>query len=1010
MKSNYNTIKIEVDQAASIAQSLYNIEGEISILHGESDFNFKLKTSTENYILKISRPDSQLEYFRFQQATINHINVSCIDLVSPRLYPDLQGNYISEIKDSAGRIRIVRLLSWVEGRLWSSINPIDDELLYSLGVEAGKLTTALNGFDHPMAHRRFEWDLAQAEWTYNHTDQFTSEQQSSVSYFQEQFESIKKQYARLRKGVIHNDINDNNIIVSDDRLRPQVTSIIDYGDAVHTQIINEVAITIAYAIMNKPDVLDAAMPVVNGYNNQFPLLEAELPFLYNLVAMRLIISVTKAKLNKQKEPENKYLLISEQSAWDVLEKWRQVNRSFALYMFRNACGFEAHSNGKKFKNWVKKHPVELSALFPKIANENIHTIDMSVSSPLSGSLTYPPDLKLFKFKLDELQARYPDKILAGGYLEPRFLDNPGSCEKEGNNGNELQSIHLGADFWLPAGTAVHAVYEGKVVVSTHQSEAGQFGGLIVLRHRANSFDFYILYAHLSAASIENVSVGETIKPGERIGLLGETFENGQVSPHLHFQVMLSIFDNMAIFPGKTYPLQQDVWASICPSPSLLFPNSGLEPHPFETNERIITYRKKHLGKSLSWSYGEPLRIVRGSGTFLIDATGRKYLDTVNNVAHVGHEHPRVVQAGQDQMAVLNTNTRYLHTAVNDFAIELLSTFPEELSVVHFVNSGSEANELALRMARTFSGQKDIIAVETGYHGNTGGCIDISSYKFDGKGGDGTPEHTHIVPVPDDYRGLYQGENSGEQYAAHVQHQVAKIQDKGRNVAGFICESIISCGGQFELPENYLKLAYKAVHKAGGVCIADEVQVGFGRVGSKFWGFQLHHVIPDIVTIGKPIGNGHPLAAVICRASIAEAFANGMEYFNTFGGNPVSCAIGREVLKVVREENLQQNAMRVGSYLKSEIQKLSLDNPIIGDVRGQGFFLGFELVDSKKNPLADHTTYLSNRMKDFGILVSTDGRDRNVVKFKPPMVFSFENANEFITRMNTILSEDYMQVS
>ncbi len=464
------------------------------------------------------------------------------------------------------------------------------------------------------------------------------------------------------------------------------------------------------------------------------------------------------------------------------------------------------------------------------------------------------------------------------------------------------------------------------------------------------------------------------------------------------------------FPGVAYPRELNVWKSICPDPNLIFGNPDLKTLYRKDESEIISYRKKHLGKSLSLSYREPLNIARGSGVYLIDNMGRKYLDTVNNVAHVGHEHPGIVKAGQQQMAVLNTNTRYLHSDIIHFIKELLATFPEELSVVHVVNSGSEANELALRMTRALTQQKDMLVVEVGYHGNTGGCIDISSYKFDGRGGSGAPEHIHVVPLPDVYRGIYQGEKTGAgaRYARHIEDKIAGIQSEGRNVAGFICESIISCGGQIELPEHYLKHAYEAVRNAGGICIADEVQTGCGRVGSKFWGYQLYDVIPDIVTIGKPIGNGHPLGAVVCTQKVADAFANGMEYFNTFGGNPVSCAIGRAVLRVVKDENLQENALKIGNYLQSELKKLQNDCPIIGDIRGQGLFLGIELCDEHKNPLSEMADYLVNRMKERGILMSTDGRDNNVLKIKPPMVFSNENADQLLSGLKIILNEDYMK--
>jgi 4-aminobutyrate aminotransferase-like enzyme len=403
-------------------------------------------------------------------------------------------------------------------------------------------------------------------------------------------------------------------------------------------------------------------------------------------------------------------------------------------------------------------------------------------------------------------------------------------------------------------------------------------------------------------------------------------------------------------------------------------------------------------------------MVRGAGVYLMDQYAQKYLDTVNNVAHVGHEHFSVVKAGQEQMALINTNSRYLHDNINELAKELIETLPPELNVLHFVNSGSEANELAIRMSKAYTGEKDIIASEVGYHGNTNMCVDISSYKFDGKGGQGAPEHTHIFPIPNVFRGKYRGENTADKYAEEVKKCIENIHTKGRNVAAFIIEPIISCGGQVELPQGFLPKAYQLIREAGGVCISDEVQTGCGRMGKTFWGFQLHDVVPDIVTIGKPLGNGHPVAAVACTQEVAEKFANGMEYFNTFGGNPVSCAIATEVLRVVKREKLQENALEVSEFLKEELKTLSNEYPIIGDVRGQGLFLGIEFVDHNMNPLAKQTEYLANRMKDHGILMSIDGPDYNVLKIKPPIVFSKDNAKELLFYLRKILSEDFLKFS
>ena len=1007
---DYNKIKITVDQAIKIALENYNIQGTAKPLPGEIDFNFKIDaTDGAEYILKVSRPDENADYLDFQQKLLLYANDQAKDLTVPKVIRDRQGNLISEIKDEYGNIRKVRLLSWISGRVWSTVNPQLDNLRHSLGEHCGRLTYALQGFDHPEAHRKFVWDIAEGAWTTDYLHLFSGEQKEIVSYFQDQFKQARSGYSQLRKAVVHNDANDNNVIVSQDLISPKVVSAIDFGDSVYTQIINDLAVACAYAIMGHNDPLEAAIPIVRGYHRSFPLEENELEHLYMAIAMRLVISVTKSAINKKEEPDNTYLLISEKPAWELLRKWKDVNADFAHYSFREACGFTAHPKEETFAAWAKKQNLSLDKLFPTIGSNTIHPLDLSVSSKWLGHEMDFNDLDFFQYKLNKLQHKHPRRILAGGYLEPRPIYTTSSYDKIGNTGRESRSIHLGVDFWLPASTPVHALFDGEVVTAVNDKGDKEYGGLVILKHQEEGSEFYTLYGHLSVASATRYAVGAKIKAGDVIGVLGNWPENGNWAPHLHFQIMLSMLQYKIDFPGVAYQSQLAVWKSLCPDPNLLFKTKGLVERQATSNLDIIGYRKQHLGKSLSLQYKVPIKMVRGAGQYLMDQYGRKYLDTVNNVAHVGHEHPEVVKAGQEQMALINTNSRYLHENINALAKELLETLPPELSVLHFVNSGSEANELAIRMVKAVTNERDIIASEVGYHGNTNMCIDISSYKFDGKGGKGAPEHTHIFPLPDAFRGKYRGENTGGEYALEVKKQIDNVQAQGRGVGAFIIEPIISCGGQIELPEGFLANAYQYVREVGGLCISDEVQVGCGRMGSSFWGFQLHGVVPDIVTIGKPLGNGHPLAAVACTQEVAEKFANGMEYFNTFGGNPVSCAIGAEVLRVVKREKLQKHALEVGNYLKKELMALALNFPIIGDVRGQGLFLGIELVNAKMQPLAAQTDYLANRMKDHGILMSTDGPDHNVLKIKPPMVFSQENAKELVFYLKKIMAEDFMQL-
>jgi 4-aminobutyrate aminotransferase-like enzyme len=425
-------------------------------------------------------------------------------------------------------------------------------------------------------------------------------------------------------------------------------------------------------------------------------------------------------------------------------------------------------------------------------------------------------------------------------------------------------------------------------------------------------------------------------------------------------------------------------------------------------EELLTARRRLLGPSLSLSYRTPLHIVRGEGAHLVDADGRSYLDCVNNVAHVGHAHPRVVDAGAAQMRLLNTNTRYLHDLVLRYAERLTDLLPSHLEVCYFVNSGSEANELALRLARAATGRPDVATVDVAYHGNTQRLVEVSPYKFNGPGGAGKPDDVHVVPLPDPYRGRHRG-STPETAAAYVSDAGAVLRDAaaaGRPVGALIAEPIASVAGQIVPPPGWLAGVFDAARRAGAVPIADEVQVGFGRVGIETWAFAAQDASPDIVTMGKPIGNGHPLGAVATTRAIADAFANGMEYFNTFGGNPVSAAVGLAVLDVIRDEGLIDHAGATGERLIAGLRALADRHTAIGDVRGSGLFIGIDLVRDRetREPDGGLAAELVNRAVGRGVLLSTDGPHHNVLKIKPPMVFSDADADLLIATIDGVLAE------
>ncbi|CAL1268108.1 unnamed protein product [Larinioides sclopetarius] len=432
-----------------------------------------------------------------------------------------------------------------------------------------------------------------------------------------------------------------------------------------------------------------------------------------------------------------------------------------------------------------------------------------------------------------------------------------------------------------------------------------------------------------------------------------------------------------------------------------------------SREETLRLRKTYIGESCTLFFEQdPLKIVRGEGQYMYDENGKQYLDCINNVAHVGHCHPRVTRAATEQMSLLYTNSRYLHDNIVLYAQKLVETFPPKLNVCYFVNSGSEANDLALRLARAHTGHEDVIVLEGAYHGNLSTSTDMSPMKFEKITG-GKKDYVHVAALPCSYRGLYTaeeyGDEVGQKYAENVQNVINKIHSQERQLAAFFAESMVSCGGQVLLPKGYLSQVYKYVRQAGGVCVADEVQTGFGRVGKHMWAFELQgeDICPDIVTIGKPMGNGHPVAAVITTKDIARNFKGlGVSYFNTYGGNPVSMAIANAVLEVIEHENLLTNADVVGQKLISDLQELQQRHPVIGDVRGIGFFIGIDLVKDRatKAPATEDAAYTIARMKQEGVLLSAEGKYENILKFKPPMVFNAENADLLVKKLDVILTE------
>jgi 4-aminobutyrate aminotransferase-like enzyme/Ser/Thr protein kinase RdoA (MazF antagonist) len=763
--------RFDIAEAVRLARELYGLDAAASPLPSERDQNFLLATTAgERFILKVANAAERVEMLEAQNAAMAHVAPLG---VCPRVLATTDGAPIGR----APSAHFVRLLSWLPGTPLGTLDDPPDALFEDLGRTLGRLSAALEGFDHPAIHRDFHWDLAHAfDVIQSHAPRIEDAALRGLVLRTAGHVQARdgRRLPRLRRSAIHGDANDFNVLVVGDAPgASRISGVLDFGDMVHSYTVAELAIAIAYAVLDRPDPLATAAAIVRGFHGAYPLTNDEIPVLFGFVQLRLCVSACLAGLQQRERPADDYLSISQAPLRRTLPVLTGIHPDAAEEAFRAACG-------------------------------------------------------------------------------------------------------------LAAPTTIPAV-------------------------------------------------------------------------------------------SKATTLDE---------------------------------RRHHLGPNLSLAYVDPVKVTRGWMQYLFDERGEQYLDAYNNVPHVGHAHPRVVQATVDQMRALNTNTRYLHDTIWRFAERLCATLPEPLRVCYFVNSGSEANELALRLARARTGARDLVVLDAAYHGNTTTLVEISPYKFNGRGGGGAPDWVHVAPLPDDYRGPHRRDDpdAGPRYGEAIGAILEDLRRQKRPLAGFICETCPSVGGQIIPPPGYLETAYRHVRAAGGVCIADEVQTAYGRMGTGFYAFESQGVVPDVVVLGKPIGNGYPLGAVVTTPEIAAAFDNGMEFFSTFGGSTVSCAAGLATLETTLDEALQAHALRVGAHLRRGLEALIARHDVLGDVRGSGLFIGVELVRDRatREPATREAALVVNRMREHRILLGTEGPSHNVLKIRPPMPFSDLDADRLVTTLDAIL--------
>jgi 4-aminobutyrate aminotransferase-like enzyme/Ser/Thr protein kinase RdoA (MazF antagonist) len=994
------------DALLAMLQRDFGLRGQLSGLPGEHDINVKLTNQQESFLVKVAPTDVDQELIRLQIDVLRHIATESPSLTVARVVPMSSGELIGSISTASGD-HPIWVTTWIEGELFANFGDINEELCYQLGAELGKLDEALQSFTDARATRDLKWDLRQSNWIEAHLDAIDDPTiQAVIVDVHDHFLSLAPALESVRQGVIHNDANDYNVLVQEHGQTRSV-GLIDLGDLCKTAVVGDVAIAATYAAMHLPDPLAAVDAVVRGFHASMPLTDAEVALVLPLIETRLAVSITNAAVRQRTRPDDPYVTISQGGAIKLLRFLHGRDFEVAAARLRAVCGLPAKPSFAHIAQFLANNGRPDNQLLTTAGRiEDAIVLDLSFGSTTGGD---DPT----KFNAAQAAGRIRDQMCAAGtdlaigrYAEPRPIYSGRAFGDDRPNGNR-RTVHLGIDVFAPAGTQVSAPLASVVHDTEVCEDHLDYGGLVILRHQLpDGTTFGTLYGHLDPDSFAELCPGQELDAGEPFAELGAPEVNGGWPPHLHLQVLAADPRDLPEVPrGVADPDDMAAHRQVYPDPSTLL---GLTDHRAaysDETESLQADRQQSFAQNLKTSYEHPIALVRGIRHFVFDSQGRKYLDAYNNVPHVGHCHPHVTRAVQEQTALLATNTRYLHVNMQRYAERLRAMLPEELSVFFFTPSGSEANELALRLVRKHTGNTDLCVMDHGYHGHTTSAMAMSPYKFRQPGAPPKPDWVHVTVQPDVYRGPHKGDDAGTRYAAEVAETIASLQQGGRRLAGYLCECLPSVGGQLELPADFLSGVYGAVRRAGGLCIADDVQTGLWRTGTHAFGFEKQQVVPDLLVLGKPLGNGFPLGCVVTTKEVAASFADGPEFFSTFGGSTVAMAAGLAVLDVLDDERLMDNARAVGDRLLAGLRDLQRRHEIIGDVRGSGLFLGVELVKDRGTlePASQAASRIKNFLRDRRVLIGTDGPHDNVLKIRPPMTFDAEAADCLLESLERALA-------
>jgi 4-aminobutyrate aminotransferase-like enzyme/Ser/Thr protein kinase RdoA (MazF antagonist) len=958
------------EEAVALARDVFGVDGDAEPLGSNQETNLLLRAREGGaYVLKIANPAFGADVLDLQNKAMQHVQGAATGLAVPLPVRALDGHELVSAP-IRGVDHHVRLLTFVAGEMFSDARYLGDDVLGRFGALAARLSAALATFEHPAADRTLQYDSRHAARVVERLAGSVADPQrraDATGLCDRAWAALTPLVEDLRVQVIHADLADYNVVATRDaagRLTPN--GVIDFGDVVRSWLVADVATAITSLLVRerRSPMLDACA-VVAGFHAVTPLTEPELAAVWPLVAARASVLATSVEDILAADPDNDYAREEQPLDWLILDRAAEVPFPLAEVALRQAVGLDAGATAAKVAAWRPVRPVlDVPPDAPRL--------DLSVTTTLLPAAAWTDPAATHR----AVEAALSDGlgVTGSGARLPLVLRDTAA---------EVPSVHIGVDAFAPGGTAVRAPADGQVAEARADS--------VVLR----SGEVDVLLAGVRPS----VSIGDWVRAGDVVGRVTETATEADPLPtHVHVQLTPA---GLAA-RGVVEPSAAAAWRVLSPDASGLVGRAVLDV-PTDSAEELLTRRAAVVARVQEHYYAHPPRIERGWRHHLIDTAGRAYLDMVNNVAVVGHSHPRVTAAASRQLGLLNTNSRFSYEGMVTFAERIVALLPVPLDTVFFVNSGSEAVDLALRIVRSVTGRRDTICLAGGYHGWSTATDEISTSLNDNPSSRETrPPWVHLAPMPNLYRGDHRGPDAGDRYADSIRSIVARIPG---GPAAFVAEPLSGNAGGVELPPGYLSQVYEAVRGSGGLVISDEVQVGYGRTGSDFWGFQMHGVVPDVVTMAKSAGNGHPIGFVVTRREIAEQFSSQGSFFSSAGGSPVSSAVGVAVLDSIRDENLQENARRVGAHLSERFAALAERHPTIGFIHGRGLYQGIELVrdPETREPATDEATAICERLRELGVVDHATGDHSNVLKVKPPLCITQDSSDFFADQLDKVLS-------